>query len=343
MAVTPIAPTTQAYDTTRPRQAKPPTLTQMTPPKVTGKSWLGVDPTQTMNTATAKEGIEGYLGRSLTPDEIAKAVGVSGYDDGDGDPNTFARDWTGAEYNKILEAGAGLTGNTYTPYSTTTPGGPLDGTNPVPPGTGTAEPAPELVVPEYQRRGDIEIPEYQRRGDFTFDASSLANDPGYQFRQQEAQRALAHQGAAAGNVRGGNFMRDLLQVSQGLASDEVDRAFGRATGTYDRNIADDRYSYEAGVNRATGTYDRGVADDRYAHESGVNRAQIQYAPKLLNWQRNRDEEFRREELNFDRDWQREIYGRDDAWRRHTYANDDAFRRFELEEERRRFLANGGNN
>lgn len=309
MAVAPIAPTT-AYNTTQRAPAKPkvPSLTTMTPPKVTGKSWLGVDPTQTMNTATAKEGIEGYLGRSLTPEEITKAVGLSGYDDGDGDPNTFTRDWTGAEYNKILQAGAGMTGNTYTPYSTTD-----DGTTP-----GINPNAPE--TPGGPAAPTIDIPEYQRRGDFTFDAASLANDPGYQFRQQEAQRALAHQGAAAGNVRGGNFMRDLIGVSQGIASDEVDRAYGRATGTYDRN----------------------VADDRYAHETGVNRVQTEYAPRLLDWQRNRDEAFRREELNFDRDWQREIYGRDDAWRRHTYATDDQFRRFELEEERRRFLANGGN-
>ena len=331
MAVTAIAPTPGGTT------GAMPSITGMTPPKVTGKSWLGVDPNQRMNTATARQGIEGYLGRTMTPEEIQKAVSLSGYSD-----DTFASDWTGEQYNKILQAGAGLTGNTFTPWKTTD-----DGPNPVdptlPPGVVRNQgDAPTLDIPEYQRRGDINLPEYQRRGDFSFDASSLANDPGYRFRQEEAQRALAHQGAAAGNVRGGNFMRDLLQVSQGLASDEVDRAYGRAAGTYDRNVSGDRYAHEAATGRATGIYDRGVADDRYANEAGVNRAQLEYAPRLMTWNRDRDEGQRNRELQFDRDWQREVYGRDDSWRRHVYSNDDAWRRYELEEQRRQFLANGGN-
>jgi hypothetical protein len=331
MAVTAIAPTPGNTNT------QGANITRMTPPKITGKSWLGVDPRQTMNTATAREGIEGYLGRTLTPEEIQRAVGLSGYDD-----DTFTKDWTGEQYNKILQYGANATGNTYTPWSTTETTGDEGSTPGINPGTQpTTGAAPPIDIPEYQRRGDLQLPEYQRRGDFSFDASALENDPGYQFRQKEAQRALAHQGAAAGNVRGGNFMRDLLQVSQGLASDEFNQAYGRAADTYDRNTSGDRYAHEQATGRATGIYDRGVADDRYANEAGVNRAQLEYAPRLLTWQRDRDESQRNRELNFDRDWQREVYGRDDAWRRHVYGNDDAWRRYELEENRRRFLANGG--
>lgn len=302
MATLPIDPVV-------PRPGAPrPTISGMTPPKVTGKSWLGVDPSQRMSTATAKEGIEGYLGRALTGPEIGMAVQASGYDDGDGNPNTFTRDWTGDEYNKILAEGARLTGNTFTPWSTTGGGERTGGIDPYVPPQIEAPPPPPL-----------EIPEYQRRADFAFTGDNLADDPGYQRRQQAGEQALMHKAAASGNLRGGNFMRDLVTFNQDLASDEYDRAYGRAADTYDRN----------------------VGGDRYAHEAGVNRAQVQYAPQLLGWERNRDEDFRRGELEFDREWQREVYGRDDAWRRHQYANDDAWRRYELEEERRWRLANGG--
>lgn len=281
-----------------------PSITKMTPPSTTGKkSWLGVDPRQRLNTATAKQGIEGYLGASLTPDQIQKAVQVSGYDD-----PTWAKEWTGEQYNRLLQAGAAATGGVFTPWSTTDTGG----VDPAPPGggPGTAPPPP---VPD--------LPEYQRRADFAFTGDNLENDPGYQFRREEGQRALEHAAAARGAARGGNHMRDLIAFGQGLASEEFDRAYGRAGDTYDRNVGGDRYAHEAETQRQAGLF----------------------APRFAGWERDRDEAWRQNELDFDREWQREVYGRDDSWRRHVYANDDLWRRYQLEEDRRRFLAGEGNN
>ncbi len=126
-------------------------------------------------------------------------------------------------------------------------------------------------------------------------------------------------------------MRDLIDYGQGAASQEYGAAWNRALQQHQQNYG-----------QATGTYDRNVGQDRYGHEQGVNRAQLQYAPRLLSWQADRDDSRRNAELEFDRDWQREIYGRDDAWRRHVYSNDDVFRRYQLEEQRRQFLAAQGN-
>lgn len=277
------------------------TLDQITPPQVKGRSWLGVDPRQKMSTSLAKQGIEGYLGGPLSNEHIQQAVKISGYDD-----PTFQKEWTGEQYNKILAEAARLTGNTFTPPSTIE----LEGV-PTPPGMGPGGSSP---VP------GLELPKYEGRGDFAFDPSQITNDPSYKMRLAEGQRAFEHAASAKGMNRGGNFMRDLVAFGQGMASDEMDRAYGRQRDIYDTN----------------------VGNDRYAHEAESTRRQVEYAPHLVGWNRDRDERQRNRELDFDRSWQKEIYGRDDAWRRHTYANDDAWRRYQLEEERRWRLANGGN-
>lgn len=56
----------------------------------------------------------------------------------------------------------------------------------------------------------------------------LANDPGYQFRQDEARRALEASQAARGGLYSGPAMRALLARSQELASGEYANAWTRA-------------------------------------------------------------------------------------------------------------------
>lgn len=79
--------------------------------------------------------------------------------------------------------------------------------------------------------------------DRQFDASSLGNDPGFQFRMQEGQKALERSAAARGGLNSGGFMKGLARYSQGLASDEFQNAWSRNqaenTGRYNRlaNIA----------------------------------------------------------------------------------------------------------
>lgn len=63
-----------------------------------------------------------------------------------------------------------------------------------------------------------------------FDASALASDPGFQFRMAEGQKALERSAAARGGLNSGGAMRSLARYSQGLASDEYERAYGRRYG-----------------------------------------------------------------------------------------------------------------
>lgn len=52
-------------------------------------------------------------------------------------------------------------------------------------------------------------------------------DPGYQWRQDQAQQAIERSAAARGNVLGGGTLRDLQDRSQGLASQEYQAAWDR--------------------------------------------------------------------------------------------------------------------
>lgn len=56
---------------------------------------------------------------------------------------------------------------------------------------------------------------------------NLANDPGYQFRMQQAQQALQRSAAATGGLNSGAFLKGLDQYSQGLASQEYGDAWNR--------------------------------------------------------------------------------------------------------------------
>lgn len=55
----------------------------------------------------------------------------------------------------------------------------------------------------------------------------LATNPAYQFRQQEAQKALERSAAARGGLLSGQFAKALQERSQGLASEEFGNAFNR--------------------------------------------------------------------------------------------------------------------
>lgn len=65
-----------------------------------------------------------------------------------------------------------------------------------------------------------------------FQAPNVTDDPGYQFRMNEAQKALEKSAAARGTLRTGGFVKDLAGYMQGLASQEYQNAYDRALGEY---------------------------------------------------------------------------------------------------------------
>ena len=76
----------------------------------------------------------------------------------------------------------------------------------------------------------------------------LEIDPGFAFRLEEGEKALARSGAVRGNALGGSALKSLARYSQGVASDEYQKAFDRY-----RTSVNDRFE------RLTGVADRGQA------------------------------------------------------------------------------------
>lgn len=68
-------------------------------------------------------------------------------------------------------------------------------------------------------------------GDFnrTPTAADIQIDPGYAFREQQAEQAMERSAAAHGGVDNGGYIRDLNTFSQGNASQEYQKAFDRFT------------------------------------------------------------------------------------------------------------------
>jgi hypothetical protein len=68
----------------------------------------------------------------------------------------------------------------------------------------------------------------------TFDASSLAKDPGYQFRLSEGEGGIRRSAAASGAGLSGATLKALARFNSGLASQEYDAAFARNGTVYNR-------------------------------------------------------------------------------------------------------------
>lgn len=72
--------------------------------------------------------------------------------------------------------------------------------------------------------------------------ADIANDPGFQFRMGEGQKALERSAAARGGLNGGGFMKGLARYSQGFASNEYQNAWDR-----NRTSLGDTYGRLSGI------------------------------------------------------------------------------------------------
>lgn len=93
-------------------------------------------------------------------------------------------------------------------------------------------------------------------------AADALNEPGYQFRLSEGERALQQSAAGRGNLRTGGTLKDILGYGQNYASQEYQNVYNRALQNYGTNF-----------NTAASVFDRNYTG-----------AKDEYAPNLLQWQ-----------------------------------------------------------
>lgn len=103
-----------------------------------------------------------------------------------------------------------------------------------------------------------------------FDMSSFQADPGYQFRMDEANKALQRSAAARGGLLSGGTLKGLSNLNQNLASQEYQNAYNRFQN--DQTTRFNRLATMAGIGQ-TATNVTGQLGQNYAGSAAELAAQ----------------------------------------------------------------------
>jgi len=111
------------------------------------------------------------------------------------------------------------------------------------------------------------------------DQNALLSDPGYLARLSTANRALEHSAAAAGRLRTGGTLNDIVEQSQNFGAQEYDNAYRRARDTFDTTYrgAYDAYAPQLAAWKLRAEGLGGMQRDRYSAE--LNNWLTQSAPR----------------------------------------------------------------
>lgn len=102
-------------------------------------------------------------------------------------------------------------------------------------------------------------------------AEEARQEPGYDFRLGEGERALQQSAAGRGVLRTGGTLKDILAFGQNFAAQEYSSVFNRALQSYDRTL---------------------------------QASQAEFAPLLVDWQARMAAQQRAAELEFQRQWEK---------------------------------------
>jgi hypothetical protein len=108
----------------------------------------------------------------------------------------------------------------------------------------------------------------------------LDSDPGYQFRQTEARRALEGSAAARGDLMSGGVLQALQSRSQDLASQEYQNAYARSLG-------ENQLRYGRGLTQTQEDYQRQLQANQLGYGRASEQQQLGYSQGLgaagFNW------------------------------------------------------------
>jgi len=99
----------------------------------------------------------------------------------------------------------------------------------------------------------------------SFTMSDFQEDPGYQFRMAEGQKALERSAAARGGLQSGGTMKAIAKYGQDFASNEYGNAYNRFNN--DRSQRFNRLSSIAGLGQQANSQ-MGAAGQNYANQAG---------------------------------------------------------------------------
>ena len=121
-------------------------------------------------------------------------------------------------------------------------------------GTFLNETAGKVWSPTSGNISDLSAQGYQPFNEqFEFDAEDLHDDPGYQWRLEQGNKAVERSAAAGGMLQSGKTLKGLQRWSQGLASQEYKDAYGRSRSEFDQRYGQTQDAY----GRASHEFGRG--------------------------------------------------------------------------------------
>jgi hypothetical protein len=116
----------------------------------------------------------------------------------------------------------------------------------------------------------------------------LARDPGYQFRQDEARKAIEGSAAARGDLLSGQNLKALQSRSQDLASQEYGQAYGRALGEnqlrYGRGLTQTQEDYQRQLQANQLGYGRATEQQQLGYQQGLGAAGFNWNTALQGQQ-----------------------------------------------------------
>lgn len=101
------------------------------------------------------------------------------------------------------------------------------------------------------------------------------NDPGYQFRLDQGQAALAASAAARGTLNSGGTLLGAQKFGQDYASSEFDKVFQRAKDEYAPKLAQWQIQAQAAKEEASAVYQRMWDQYTFGNLSAAQKAQLQ--------------------------------------------------------------------
>jgi hypothetical protein len=123
--------------------------------------------------------------------------------------------------------------------------------------------------------------------------AEAAQDPGYQFRLKEGQRALQQSAAAKGMLRTGNTWKDLLRYGQEMGSSEYDKVYGRRLGEYQQDYQRQLQQNQMAYQRELSGYGTGIQAQQLGEGSRLSARQAnlaqqaqQFGQGMGAWQQN---------------------------------------------------------
>jgi hypothetical protein len=122
---------------------------------------------------------------------------------------------------------------------------------------------PDGFDERYNDPGNFTYADYSGQGTFQGPTQAeAANDAGYQFTQQQGQKALEASKAAQGVLKTGGTLKGLINYGQQAASTQYDKVYGRKRSEYDLTENQNRFTYGTNRSNAAENFDRNIRNQQ---------------------------------------------------------------------------------